>query len=141
MGMPERLGTRETGDDTLLLPGIHAEILGLLDRLDLVCGELKEVEVEKAARLTASEATLETHAATAAVTQDPETGKVASALDEPAGSVPKHAHRAATLFRLRGIGINDALLLSTEIFYRDFRNRGEPASLAGLVPVPWARRR
>ena len=128
-GLRERLDTLETGYGTLLLPGIRAEILGLLDRLDLVWGELREVEAEKVARLTASKATLEAHGATGAVTPDP---------DEPAGAVPKHAHCAATLVRLHGIGINDALLLSTELFYRDFRNRRELASMAGLVPVPWA---
>ena len=37
-----------------------------------------------------------------------------------------------------GSASNDALLLSTELFYREFRNRRELASLAGLVPVPWA---
>ena len=137
-GLRGRLDTMETGYGTLLLPGIRAEILGLLDRLDLVCGELKEVEAEKAARLTASKATLEVHGATNAVPQDPEAGEIALASDEPVGSVSKHAHYAAILVRLHGIGINDALLLSTEIFYRDFRNRRELASLAGLVPVPWA---
>ncbi len=131
-GLRGRLETLETGYGTLLLPGIRAEILGLLDRLDLVCGELKKVEAEKVARLTASKATLEAHGATAAMTRDLEAGEIAS------GSVPKHAPCAATLVRLHGIGINDALLLSTEIFYREFRNRRELASLAGLVPVPWA---
>lgn len=137
-GLRERLDTLETGYGTLLLPGIRAEILGLLDRLDLVWGELREVEAEKVARLTASKATLEAHGATPAVTPDPEAGEIASDPDEPAGAVPKHAHCAATLVRLHGIGINDALLLSTELFYRDFRNRRELASMAGLVPVPWA---
>ena len=51
---------------------------------------------------------------------------------------PDRAHFAATLVRLRGIGPNDALLLDTELFYRDFRNRRELASLAGLAPVPFA---
>ena len=74
-GLRERLDTLETGYGTLLLPGIRAEILGLLDRLDLVCGELKEVEAEKAARLTASKATLKAHGATAAVPLDPEAGE------------------------------------------------------------------
>ena len=37
-----------------------------------------------------------------------------------------------------GIGPNDAPLPGAEPFYRDFRNRRELASLAGLAPVPWA---
>lgn len=44
----------------------------------------------------------------------------------------------AALTQLRGIGANDALLLSVERFYRDFNNRRELASFAGLAPVPWA---
>lgn len=44
----------------------------------------------------------------------------------------------AALIRLRGIGANDALLLSVELFYRDFNNRRELVSFAGLAPVPWA---
>jgi len=40
--------------------------------------------------------------------------------------------------QLVGIGANDATLLGAEVFYRDFRNRRELASWAGLVAVPWA---
>ncbi len=56
-------------------------------------------------------------------------------LPDPA---PDRAHCAAALVRLRGIGANDALLLGAELFHRDFRNRRELASLAGLAPVPFA---
>ncbi|MDE0534459.1 MAG: transposase [Albidovulum sp.] len=55
-----------------------------------------------------------------------------------AAAVPKHARCAAALVALRGIGDNDALLPGGELFYRDFRNRRELASMAGLVPAPWA---
>ena len=40
--------------------------------------------------------------------------------------------------RLKGIGANDATLLTHEIFYRDFRNRRELASWVGMTPTPWA---
>ncbi len=45
---------------------------------------------------------------------------------------------AAAPVRLRGVGPNDAVLLDAELFCRDFRNRREPAGLAGLAPVPFA---
>ena len=42
------------------------------------------------------------------------------------------------LTRLKGIGPNDATLLTHEVFYRDFRNRRELASWVGIAPTPWA---
>ena len=45
---------------------------------------------------------------------------------------------AARLVRLRGVGANDAAVLAHEVFWREFRNRRELASWAGLAPAPWA---
>lgn len=43
------------------------------------------------------------------------------------------------LMRLRGVGENGAWLLVMELFgWREFRNRGEVASIAGLTPTPFA---
>lgn len=43
------------------------------------------------------------------------------------------------LMRLRGIGENGAWLLVMELFaWREFRNRREVGSIAGLTPTPWA---
>lgn len=43
------------------------------------------------------------------------------------------------LMRLRGVGENGAWLLVMELFgWREFRNRGEVGSIAGLTPTPWA---
>ena len=42
------------------------------------------------------------------------------------------------LTQLRGIGANDATLLTHEIFYRGFRNRRELAGWVGITPTPWA---
>ncbi len=136
-GFRERLDALETGCGTLLAPGIRAGIPGLLDRPGLVRGELKEVESEKAARLAASKAALDAGGAAAATTQDPGAGEVASDSDEPSGAA-RHARYAAVPATLRGIGVNDALLPATELFCREFRNRREPAGLAGLVPAPRA---
>ena len=54
----------------------------------------------------------------------------------PARAGPDSAERR--LVRLKGIGPNDAVLLASEVLYRDFRNRRELAAWAGLAPVPWA---
>ena len=43
----------------------------------------------------------------------------------------------ALLVRLRGIGPEIASVLCGEIFHRDFMNRREVASYAGLAPSPW----
>ncbi len=117
-GFRARLDGLETGYGTELPPGLLAEIRGILDRLELVCAELKTVEAEKASALKVSKEALDS-------------------LPLP-GPAPDRAHCAAALVRLRGIGTNDALLLGAELFYRDFRNRRELASLAGLAPVPFA---
>ena len=44
----------------------------------------------------------------------------------------------ATLVRLKGIGENDATLLTHEVFWRGFGNRRALASWAGIAPTPWA---
>ncbi len=44
----------------------------------------------------------------------------------------------AMLSRLKGIGVNDATLLTHEVFSRNFRNRRELAGWVGLTPTPWA---
>ena len=143
-GFRARLDGLETAYGTDLRPGLLAEIHGMLDRLELVCAELKTVEAEKAAALKASKEALESlpaqdgGAGDADSTQgtfDDRPGKDGGTAQDAA---PERAHCAAVLVRLRGIGPNDALLLDTELFYRDFRNRRELASLAGLAPVPFA---
>ena len=50
----------------------------------------------------------------------------------------KLARQVHALTRLRGIGLNDAILLCHEVFWRDFGNRRQIANWAGLAPVPWA---
>ena len=145
-GFRARLEGLETAYGTELQPGLLAEIHGILDRLELAVAELKTVEAEKAAVLKASREALDGLAArdggdaeSSAQEAPDDLGKEgrteAAGTSDPA---PDRAHFAAALVRLRGIGPNDALLLDTELFYRDFRNRRELASLAGLAPVPFA---
>ena len=145
-GFRARLEGLETAYGTDLRPGLLAEIHGILDRLDLVGAELRTVEAEKAALLKASREALDGLPAQDGGDAEPaareapdgigtEGGTEAAGTSDPAQD---RAHFAAALVRLRGIGPNDALLLDTELFYRDFRNRRELASLAGLAPVPFA---
>ena len=165
-GFRARLEGLRTGYGTELPPELLAEILGILDRLDLVRAELRAVEAKKTAALKASQEALAALPAKAAETPqaaapaaDPEAERACRAASREApGSLPggdgtaetgpppaagpepepDRSHQAAALVRLRGIGPNDALLLVAELFYRSFRNRRQLASMAGLAPVPWA---
>ncbi len=143
-GFRERLGGMRTGYGEPLPPELLAGTEGILDRLELVCAEMKVVEARKAEVLEASARALGGLHADAA---DPEraAGKEGSRGADPAGApadrpraAPANAHHAAALVRLRGIGANDALMLGGGPFYREFRNRRQLASLAGLAPVPFA---
>ena len=61
-----------------------------------------------------------------------------SAADTLEGSDEHAAAKIAAVAQLKGIGNNDATLLQHEVFYRDFRNRKELASWAGLAPAPYS---
>ena len=137
-GFRARLEGLQTGYGTELPPGLLAEIHGILDRLELVCAELKTVEAEKAAALKASQEALESLPAQDGGAGDANSAREALDGHRGTGPGPDRAHCAAALVRLRGIGANDALLLGAELFYRDFRNRRELAGMAGLAPVPFA---
>ena len=93
-------------------PQASQEIERLAERLGLV---LRQIEAIEAVR--------------------DEAGRRAEA---PAGSGARADASIAALARLKGIGANDATLLMHEIFYRQFGNRREFASWAGLTPTPWA---
>ena len=94
------------------------EILRLAERLALVERQIAEIEAERDAVVRA--------------------GTALAASDAPECSETRAAFRIATLTRLKGIGPNDATLLTHEIFYRGFRNRRELASWVGMAPTPWA---
>ena len=108
-----------------LPPRARREILRLAGRLDLVQRQLAEVEAERDAVLQPRAAPAPEEARPRCPAPAPGTGA------EPAATI-------AALTRLRGIGANDATLLTHEVFYRNFRNRRELASWAGLTPIPWA---
>ena len=108
-----------------LPPRARREIERLTGRLALVQQQLSEVEAERDAVLQLRTTPALKGAAAECPAPAPGTGV------EPAMTI-------AALARLKGIGANDATLLTHEIFYRQFRNRRELASWAGLTPTPWA---
>ena len=107
-----------TAYGTPLAPRARQEIVRLKERLSLVERQIAEVEAERdgVAR----------------------SGAKLSIADAPEGSDEEAAAKIAALTRLKGIGENDATLLTHEVFYRGFRNRRELASWIGMTPAPWA---
>ena len=101
-----------------LPPRARQEVLRLSERLSLVERQIAQVEAERDA-VARSGAKLPI-------------AKVAE------GSDAQAAAKIASLTRLKGIGENDATLLTHEIFYRKFNNRRELASWVGMTPTPWA---
>ena len=110
-----------------LPPGLRDEIEATHERLVTVMVQLGEVEEKKAALI-----------ADAAVVPDRDPSHERGNQAGSATCVPAVSGAAALLVGLKGIGANDALLLQNEVLYRDFRNRRELGSWAGLAPVPWA---
>ena len=113
-----RFSKVNTGYGEPFPPRARREILRLVERLTVVERQIAEVEAERDAVICQG------------------AGFAASAA--PEGSEARAAFRIATLTRLKGIGANDATLLTHEIFYRGFRNRRELASWVGMTPTPWA---
>ena len=93
-------------------PRARREIERIAERLGLVMQQIEAVEAERDAAVRRTEA--------------------------GAGSAARADATIAMLSRLKGIGANDATLLTHEVFYRQFRNRRELAGWAGLTPTPWA---
>ena len=61
----------------------------------------------------------------------------ASAQADPAPAAAQMAERSELLLRLKCLGPAFATTLTSEVFYKDFRNRREVASYFGLTPSPW----
>jgi len=101
-------------------PRACQEIERLAERLGLVMRQIEAIEAERDAAVHRAAADAPHHAGTAA------------------GSGARADASIAALTRLKGIGANDATLLTHEVFYREFRSRRELAGWAGLAPTPWA---
>jgi transposase len=103
-----RLEALRTGDGRLLPAHVKAQISRELDRLELLLEQITQVEAEQDALLA-------------------EARSVAGAAPEP----------VRMLLGLKGIGANFAAVLWSEAFYRQFANRRQVASYAGLAATPW----
>ena len=99
-------------------PRARREVLRLSERLSLVERQIAQVEAERDAVARS--------------------GAKRSIAELPEGSDAQAAAKIASLTRLKGIGENDAALLTHEVFYRKFGNRRELASWVGMTPTPWA---
>src|SRR4051794_31682396 len=104
-----RLEALRTGDGRLLPAHLKAQISRELDRLELLLDQIAAVEREQEALLAESKPTGEKAA------PDPVT----------------------MLLALKSLGPNFAAVLWSEAFYRQFPNRRQVASYAGLAATPW----
>ena len=107
-----------TACDEPFPPRARREIERLAERLGLVMRQIEAVEAERDAVVRCADADC--------------------CAETAASSAARADAMISTLSRLKGIGANDATLLTHEVFYRQFRNRRELAGWAGLTPTPWA---
>jgi transposase len=105
-----RLEALRTGDGRAVPPHLKMQIGRELDRLELLLEQIKTVEVEQDALLAAA-------------------GKPGTEITAPAP--------VTMLLALKAMGPNFAAVLWSEAFYRQFSNRRQVASYAGLAPTPW----
>ena len=105
----EKFADVETAYGSPFPPRARQEIERLKERLSMVERQIEEVEAERDEVARA--------------------GAELSMSDAPEGSDEQVAAKIATLAQLKGIGENDATLLTHEVFYRGFRNRRELASV------------
>jgi transposase len=106
-----RFDALTTGDGQPLPPRLKDEIRRHFERLKTVVTHIEAVEAERDALVQAAKSA------------------------DVSSQAPPAA--AATLRRLKGIGPEFAAVLWFEALFRDFGNRREIASYAGLAPSPW----
>jgi transposase len=104
-----RLEALQTGDGRRLGAHIRTQILRELDRLELLCGQIKAVEAERDALLARLEQ----------------------------AAPPERPAPTAMLAQLVGVGAESASVLWHEGLFRPFDNRRQVAAYAGLAPTPW----
>ncbi len=115
-----RLAEVRTPEGATLPPRLSDEILRQVDRLELAMQQLAAVEAARDVALAAERVV-----------------DVTPAGDGRGATLPHAEGPGARLLRLKGIGPETASVLAGEAFFRDFRNRREVASYAGLAPSPW----
>jgi transposase len=118
-----RLAALRTPEGACLPPRLLAEVGRQMDRLELAIQQLTALEAERDAAFAAERVAT------------PVTGDAGER--PPEETVPSNEGPGARLLRLKGVGPETASVLAGEAFFRDFRNRREVASYAGLAPSPW----
>ncbi|MDY6912788.1 MAG: transposase [Chloroflexota bacterium] len=114
--LPELLGNVRLWDGSPLSPQLKAEIKREFSRMEEVDRQIKEIRAQQRDMLKAAKEEKEA---------------------SPSTIPPKKIEMVLGLTCLRGIGERSAWPLSYEFFWRDFRNRREVASAAGLVGTPY----
>ena len=106
----KRFEALRTGDGRELPLHLKAQIGRELDRIELLLGQIKAVEIAQDALLAAARKLASQEAAPDPITM---------------------------LLVLKGMGANFAAVLWSEAFYRQFANRRQVAAYAGLAATPW----
>jgi transposase len=106
-----RLDALETGDGRPLGEHLKTQIVRELDRIELLIGQIAQVEAERDALLVR--------------------------LGEAVPSVPAAPAATKMLLELVGIGPEFTAVLWHEGLFRQFDNRRQLAAYAGLAPTPW----
>ncbi len=127
-----RLAELRTPEGAALPPRLLAEVGRQLNRLELAMQQLAAVEAVRDAAFAA-----ERTVTPACVAAGTEKRKGAAGRKDASAALPCGDGPGARLLRLKGVGPETASVLAGEAFFRDFRNRREVASYAGLAPSPW----
>ena len=128
-----RLAELRTPEDCTLPPRLLAEIRRQVNRLELAMQQLAAVEDDRDAAFAAERRAV-------SVIHGVDEAERATGSEDTSGAVavlPGGEGPGARLLRPRGVGPETASVLACEAFFRDFRNRREVASYAGLAPSPW----
>src|SRR5277367_2745841 len=134
-----RLEELRTGDGRALEPNLKKQLNRMLDRLELLVDQIAEVETARDERLgvapkrkVAKKAEPITQPACAA-----SQGATNKGVAAPAAATTRTVGVARMLIKVGGIGAEFTSVLSTEGLERDFRNRRQAGSFAGLTSTPW----
>ena len=133
-----RLDELRTGDGRALEPNLKRQLNRILDRLELLMDQLAEVERARDERFGVELQRKAPKKAEPAA--QPASAPSQGATDEmaaPAAETTRAVGVAQMLTKLRGIGPEFTSVLATEGLARDFQNRRQAGSYAGLTPTPW----
>jgi transposase len=135
----QRLEQLRTGDGHALEPNLKQELNRILARLELLLDQIAEVEKARDERLGVEPKRKAAKKAKLPLQPACETnqGAIDEARAAPAAQAAGAVGVAQKLVKLNGIGVEFGSVLATEGLARDFRNRRQAGSFAGLTPTPW----